>query len=194
MVHIYHIFFILSGKGNGNQLQCSYLQNPMDGGAWWAAVYWIAQRRTQLKWLSSSSSFILSSVDGYLGCSHIFAILSDAAVNSRIQVAFWICVFIFFRYKLSSRVLYHMVALFSVFWGTFILFFHCVFEEIQSHQLCTTRVLFSLHPCQHVICRFFGHSQVCCDISLWFWFALLRTSNIENHIMCLLAICISSLG
>ena len=37
-------------------LQCSCLENPRDGGAWWAAVYGVAQSRTQLKRLSSSSS------------------------------------------------------------------------------------------------------------------------------------------
>ena len=44
------------GEGNGKPLQCSCLENPRDGGAWWAAVYGIAQSRTRLKWLSSSSS------------------------------------------------------------------------------------------------------------------------------------------
>ena len=42
------------GEGNGNPLQCSCLENPRDGGAWWAAVYGVAQSRTQLKRLSSS--------------------------------------------------------------------------------------------------------------------------------------------
>ena len=44
------------GEGNGNPLQCSCLENPRDGGAWWAAVHWIAQSWTRLKRLSSSSS------------------------------------------------------------------------------------------------------------------------------------------
>ena len=44
------------GKGNGNPLQCSCLKNPRDGGAWWAAVSGVAQSRTRLKRLSSSSS------------------------------------------------------------------------------------------------------------------------------------------
>ena len=44
------------GEGNGNPLQCFCLENPRDGGAWWAAVYAITQGQTQLKWLSSSSS------------------------------------------------------------------------------------------------------------------------------------------
>ena len=46
------------GEGNGNPLQCSCLENPRDGGTWWAAVYGVVQRRTQLKQLSSSSSSI----------------------------------------------------------------------------------------------------------------------------------------
>ena len=45
-----------TGEGNGNPLQCSCLENPRDGGAWWAAVYGVAQSRTRLKRLSSSSS------------------------------------------------------------------------------------------------------------------------------------------
>ena len=43
------------GEGNGNPLQCSCLENPRDGGAWWAAICGVAQSRTWLKWLSSSS-------------------------------------------------------------------------------------------------------------------------------------------
>ena len=44
------------GEGNGNPLQCSCLENPRDSGAWWAAFYGVAQSRTRLKRLSSSSS------------------------------------------------------------------------------------------------------------------------------------------
>ena len=43
------------GEGNGNPLQCSCLENPRDGGVWWAAVYGVAQSRTRLKRLGSSS-------------------------------------------------------------------------------------------------------------------------------------------
>ena len=52
-----HFHFSLSctGEGNGNPLQCSCLENPRDGGAWWAAVYGVAQSRTRLKQLSSTS-------------------------------------------------------------------------------------------------------------------------------------------
>ena len=41
-------------EGNGNPLQCSCLENPRDGGAWWAAIYGVAQSQTRLKRLSSS--------------------------------------------------------------------------------------------------------------------------------------------
>ena len=53
-----HFYFLLSctGEENGNPLQCSCLENPRDGGAWWAAIYGIAESRTRLKRLSSSSS------------------------------------------------------------------------------------------------------------------------------------------
>ena len=43
-------------EGNGNPVQCSCLENPRDGGAWWAAISGVAKSQTQLKWLSSSSS------------------------------------------------------------------------------------------------------------------------------------------
>ena len=57
-----HFHFSLSciGEGNGNLLQCSCLENPRDGGGWWAAVYGVAQSWTRLKRLSSSSSSMLS--------------------------------------------------------------------------------------------------------------------------------------
>ena len=46
-----HFHFSLSfiGEGNGNPLQCSCLENPRDSGAWWAAVYGVAQSWTRLK-------------------------------------------------------------------------------------------------------------------------------------------------
>ena len=56
------VFIILSspsnrwGEGDGTPLQDSRLENPMNAGAWWAAVHGVSQSRTRLKWLSSSSS------------------------------------------------------------------------------------------------------------------------------------------
>ena len=50
----FNFSLLRNGEGNGNPLQCSCLENPGDGRAWWAAVYGVAQNRTQLKRLSSS--------------------------------------------------------------------------------------------------------------------------------------------
>ena len=50
------LFTFMRWRRNGNPLLCSCLENPRDGGAWWAAASGVAQSRTRLKWLSSSSS------------------------------------------------------------------------------------------------------------------------------------------
>ena len=51
-----HFHFPLSciGEGNGTPLQCSCLENPRDGGAWWAAAYGVTQSQTRLKQLNRS--------------------------------------------------------------------------------------------------------------------------------------------
>ena len=58
-------------SGNGKPLQCSCLENPRDGEAWWAAIYGVTQSRTRLRRLSSSSS----SSKRYLGNSMLFKCL-----------------------------------------------------------------------------------------------------------------------
>ena len=70
-----HFHFSLSciGEGNGNPLQCSCLENPRDGAAWWAAVYGVAQSRT---WLKQLSSILLR---GFLGGSDS----KESACNAR---------------------------------------------------------------------------------------------------------------
>ena len=60
------------GEGNGNPLQCSCLENPRDGRAWWAAVYGVSQCRTWLKRLSSSSSMLVGF--SWNGTSSIFSV------------------------------------------------------------------------------------------------------------------------
>ena len=73
-----HFHFSLSciGEGNGNPLQCSCLENPRDGGAWWAAVYGVAQSQTWLKQLSSrSSSRMLLSPQNYCDFFMFFLLL-----------------------------------------------------------------------------------------------------------------------
>ena len=48
-VPLLSLFTSCIGEGNGNPLQCSFLENPRDGGAWWAAVYGVTQSWTRLK-------------------------------------------------------------------------------------------------------------------------------------------------
>ena len=62
-----HISLSCIGEGNGNPLQCSCLENPRDGGAWWATICGVTQSRTRLKWLSSSSSSRMT-----LMCTYIY--------------------------------------------------------------------------------------------------------------------------
>ena len=69
----FHFSLSCIGEGNGNPLQCFCLENPRDGGAWWAAVYGVAQSRTRLKRLSSSNkdNFPLSHLSAVTGRSFI---------------------------------------------------------------------------------------------------------------------------
>ena len=65
----FHFSLSCIGEGNGNPLQCSCLENPRDGGAWWAAVYGVTQSQTRLKRLSSSSRDFKNYAKSTLLCS-----------------------------------------------------------------------------------------------------------------------------
>ena len=79
-----------SREGNGNPLQCSCLENPRDGGAWWAAVYGVAQSRTQLKRLSSSNHGLAPVVTGshpraiHMPCQSHLITMRDTSVTQEI--------------------------------------------------------------------------------------------------------------
>ena len=65
----------MHAKGTGNPPQCSCLENLRDRGAWWAAIYGVAQSRTRLKWRSSSSSIhicVFGVVIWLLSCVQLF--------------------------------------------------------------------------------------------------------------------------
>ena len=100
-----HFHFPLSriGEENGNPLQCSCLENPRDGGAWWAAVYGVTQSRPGLKRLSSSSSsmwLILAKVP-YAPEKICILLLLDGVLN---------------KYQLNpSGLMYHLQPVFP-FW------------------------------------------------------------------------------
>ena len=68
----FHFSFSCIGEGNGNPLQCSCLENPRDRGAWWAAVYGVAQSRTRLKQLSSSNVLFIFSQFQLFSLSLVF--------------------------------------------------------------------------------------------------------------------------
>ena len=100
MTECLHIHFSLSciGEGHGNSLQCSCLENPRDGGAWWAAVYGVAQNQTRLKWFSSSSSSI------FLHPPHVYMLSCDprdcsppgSSLHGNFQARILECIGIFF--------------------------------------------------------------------------------------------------
>ena len=84
------LFTFMHWKRKWQPIQCSCLENPRDRGAWWAAVYGVAQSRTQLTWLSSSNSIFIS-VDVDISPSDLYSILGFMQSNisnylSNIQV------------------------------------------------------------------------------------------------------------
>ena len=78
-----------AGEGNGSPLQCSCLENPVDGGAWWAAVYGVTQSRTRLQRLSSSSSIHLwTHTQGFTVAQQVQDLCPDAALTLSLQISF----------------------------------------------------------------------------------------------------------
>ena len=137
-----HFHFSLSciGEGNGKPLQCSFLENPRDGGAWWASVYGVAQSRTWLKWRRSSSS----SSSKFNMPVHSMLIISLAH--------FWSCCCCFVvQLCLTPRTpctADHQVSLsFTISLSLIKLHVHWVGEAIQLfHSLLTPSPLPSLFP------------------------------------------------
>ena len=73
----FHFSLSCSGGGNGNPLQCSCLESPRDGGAWWAAIYGVTQSRTRLKQLSKSSLCLVFSSGTFTVLDLIFRSFMD---------------------------------------------------------------------------------------------------------------------
>ena len=113
-----HFHFSLSciGEGNGNPLQCSCLENPKDGGAWWAAVYGVAQSRTRLKRLSSSNSTCMSLASlgcwpaSYWGCFNLFVFRTQQSGLSYPQLI-WVLTADFSAYEWTLYIHVCMVSL-----------------------------------------------------------------------------------
>ena len=100
-------------EGNGNPLQCSCLENPRHWGAWWAAVYGVAQSQTRLKRLSSSSNsqegkvliprFIFHSLRSRY---NFFSAINNKGFKSHITrrsgLIVFLCVFFFFTAAVNN--------------------------------------------------------------------------------------------
>jgi hypothetical protein len=85
----FHFSHSCIGEGNGNPLQCSCLENPRDRGAWWAAIYGVAQSQTRLKRLSSSNSPVILRYSIFnLGMSPVF-------LSVQLLVSGFLCFFFF---------------------------------------------------------------------------------------------------
>ena len=76
------LFTSCIGEGNGNPFQCFCLENPRDGGAWWASVYGVTQSRTRLKRLSSSSSSLFPIFACYLSVPHYSSSIFFSSLGS----------------------------------------------------------------------------------------------------------------
>ena len=81
----FHFSLSCIGDGNGNPLQCSCLENPRDGGAWWVALYGVAQSRTRLKRLSSSNFEVKWKL---LNCVWLFVIPWTVACQAPLSMEF----------------------------------------------------------------------------------------------------------
>ena len=175
---IHSFLFLLClchGEGNGNPLQYSCLENPMDAGAWWAAIYGVAQSRTRLQQLSSSMSLSNISCIIWILFSRLFI------CNSILFSIFWIIFTIIFlnafsdRLPISSSFVWFGVHLsYSFTWWIFICLFIlfwllCLGWPYCMLEVCGSSLLWRFLPVGGVTsvgCQSFLVREACVNILL----------------------------
>ena len=149
----FHFSLSWIAEGNGNPFRCSCLENPRDGGAWWAAVYGVTQSRTGLKWLSCSNhKWVLNFVKGF------FCICWDDRVVFIFQFVYMVYHIDCFAYIEESLHPWNKPNLIMVYE-----LFNVFCLKILFARICWE----FLHLCSSVIlaCSFFF-----CVVFVWFWY------------------------
>ena len=150
-----HFLFSLSctGEGNGYPYQCSCLENPRDGGAWWAAVYGVAQSWTRLRRLSSSSS-------SHFDKSHFNKLWGDVSVWICLGFLWWLvmssifsCTYWSLFGKMSIQILCPLLNLIVLcYWAVWVL---CIFQMLTPHQIYDLQIFSPISQVAFSFCWWF---------------------------------------